>query len=394
MNKFFVYMVLIFFGIDGTNLLEGNIAHNQLGGGSITSDVIEEISRGMHQSAHTSVRVAIDFGSGTVKMQVSVVDEETNRLVNQPLLTKYTPLTLVEDVAIHHGLISPEMQQKALEILKDFKEEAMMAAFKVGYSSIQFAGIATAIFRKALNGQELLLKIKDQLGISFEIVSQDEEGLLGFLTAQALYPEIAPPNLIAWDSGSGSFQLTTLAVSDDLAASDYLVYQGPLGQGTVRVLLSRDVRQGPILLPDASGNPINRDELNRLIEHINALLPRTPDWLREKLLSKDVVVATFGSGESIFLLTVRASAVLKEETNSFQDVVLLIDDVEQVVDYYIDKHDEDFNSHEINLKSLTAAIQLLTVMKHFGINAIHYRPAIGSTAGMLIAPHLWKNTQD
>lgn len=321
-------------------------------------------------------------------MQVSVVDEETNRLVNQPLLTKYISLTLVEDVAIHHGFISAEMQQKALEIIKEFKEEAILAAFKAGYSSIQFAGIATAVFRKALNGQELLFKIKDQLGIHFEIVSQDEEGLLGFLTAQALYPEIALTNLVVWDSGSGSFQLT---ICD---ASDYLVYQGPLGQGTVRVLLSKEVRQGPVLLPDVSGNPINRGELLQLIEHINALLPPTPDWLQKKLLSKNVVVATFGSGESIFLLTARASAALKGQTDSLQDVVLMIDDVQQVVDYYIDKYDEDFDSDDLNVKSFTSAIQLLTVMKHFGINTIHYRPAIGSTAGMLIAPHLWKNTQD
>jgi hypothetical protein len=56
------------------------------------------------KSTQSTVRAAIDFGSGAVKIQMAVVDTQENRIIGKPLIAKYVPLGLTEDVATHEGL--------------------------------------------------------------------------------------------------------------------------------------------------------------------------------------------------------------------------------------------------------------------------------------------------
>ncbi len=307
-----------------------------------------------------TVRAAIDFGSGAIKIQVAVVETETSNIVGKPLLATYQPLMLTEDVANHEGHISPEMASKALEILQGFKESAQQIA---GDRPVHFTAIATAVFRKAKNGADLLQLLEGQLGIPFQILSQEEEGKLGLMTAKALFPEVE--NLVAWDSGNGSFQMTT----------DDAVYLGPLGHGTVRVLLSKEVRQGAVLKAFESGNPILPDEAAQLKQKIIALLPATPEWLA----SPDRFVATFGDGESIFYLV--AKACNKEERITQADV-------RNILKEFLGKDDATLSG--IHYKTVTSAILLSTIMDHFGIAEIHYKRTVGSTSGMLVSEALWQ----
>jgi len=335
-------------------------------------------------SAQEEVRAALDFGSGAVKIQMAVVDPEVNRIVGEPLLSKFTPLGLAEDVAAHDGRISDEMAQRALTILKGFKEAAVEAAAKAGYPSIKITAVATAVFRKAQNGDLLFKQVEELLGIRFQIVPQEEEGKLGFLTAQALYPEVPVASLLAWDSGNGSFQMTMKE------GDSFTVYQGPLGHGTVRVLLSKEIRQGEVFQSHQSGNPVLRKEALELTQKINALLPPIPDWMQESLRSGKTVITTFGDGESIFALTAQVLSNLNGIKEPVQQATISIVDVQRVIDTYLEQGDEVLTAAGLHTKTLTSAVQLSAVMQHFGIQQIHYRRSIGSTPGMLIAPQLWE----
>lgn len=320
------------------------------------------------------VRAAIDFGSGAVKIQVVVVETEENRLVGDPLLATYIPLNLTEDVAKNNGRISDEIEKQALEILSHFKD---LAFEKAAFYDVQFSGAATAVFRKAENGRELLNKFEEILGIPFQILPQDIEGKLGFLTAKALNPTVSEQHLLSWDSGNGSFQMTA---KDE----GFQVYEGPLGHGTVRVMLAKDVREGPLLPAFESGNPVFREEANALTQKIRQALPETPDWLHAKLANDEIQVATFGDGESIFALV--AEALSREKV---QKRVIKLPEVYAVIDAYIEKSDELFDQEGLHRKTLTSAVHLAAVMEHFGMKEIHYTRSVGSTAGMLIAPELW-----
>lgn len=329
------------------------------------------------KSTQPALYAAIDFGSGAIKIQMAAIDTDRNPAIGMPLLSKYISLGLTEDVASHAGHISQEMAQEALRVLCGFKEEAQRIAAQKGYPWIHFTGVATAVFRKAHNGSALLETFAQQLGIPFQILSQDEEGKLGFFTAQALYPDASEDSLLAWDSGNGSFQMT---IKED---GNYKIYQGPIGHGTVRVLLSKEIRNREIVQTHESVNPILREEAIELIDKIKILLPLPPKWLREKLNSERIVIASFGDNQSIFALVAQAISNLNGLEHPIQQALISCEDVQRVIDTYIGQEDEVFAAHGLHLKTLTSALYLSALMQHFEIRQIHYKRSLGNTPGML-----------
>ena len=57
-------------------------------------------------------------------------------------------------------------------------------------------GIATAVYRKAANGQDFLLSILEGSSVIVRIVEQEEEGNLGFASALTLLPSINPQQVL------------------------------------------------------------------------------------------------------------------------------------------------------------------------------------------------------
>jgi len=328
-----------------------------------------------------AIRAAIDFGSGAVKMQVSKVNVDENRLICGPLLSKYTPLLLTEDVATHQGYISDEMQDQSLRILRQFKEEAVQISQREN-RPLSLVGIATGIFRHAKNGADLLEQFENQLNIKFHIVSHQEEGRLGFMTAKALFADRAEDHLLVWDSGNGSFQMTAKEIES------YNVYFAPLGHGTLRVLLSKEIRNGPVFQHEESGNPISQEEVSKLVEKMHMLLPPIPEWLNKKICSEDIVVATFGEKESVFARIARMLSIVKK-TQTINETTIFLSDVQDLIARYLGKNDTVFNDLGVHGKTLTNALLLHTVMEHFAVQKIHFKAALGNTSGMLISPLLW-----
>jgi len=155
--------------------------------------------------------------------------------------------------------------------------------------------------------------------------------------------------------------------------------------------LSKDIRLGSVLQADESGNPIQMDEALKTAQKIHTLLPEIPSWLQNKLNSKKTVIATFGDGESIFALTARALAKSKGISTLPLDTTITQQDARQVLNEYLGKGDEVFNTVGLHLRTETSALLLSTIMDHFAIQTIHYRTANGNTSGMLIMPELWKD---
>lgn len=337
-------------------------------------------------SAKPIPRGAIDFGSGALKIQVALVDDKENKIIGEPLYISYVPINLTEDIAANNGAISFKMEQQAFEILRKFKSHALGAAFEHGYSSVQFAGVATAAFRKATNGPEVLKKFSNELNIRLQILSQEDEGRLGFMTAKALFPKIPESNLLVWDSGNGSFQLTS---KDNNALK---VYQGPLGHGTVRLLLAKDVRNGPPLKASESGNPISIQESEKIAEKLNPLFGDTPEWLANKIADEKTTVVTYGDGEAIFFLTTQALGFTEgnKDRLNMKEATLTLPQARSLAFMFIDQDDQFLKSNGLHFKTVTAVLLVKTVMDHFGINQIQYARTLGNTSGMLISQQFWK----
>jgi|GEM_PF-3670470 len=319
---------------------------------------------------HTEMRVAIDFGSGALKIQMNKVDVRDDRILGEPLIAKFTGVDLTEDVAAHGGSISEKVADNALNILRAYKEEAIAAAAGL---DVKFVAIATAVFRKAHNGPALLKRFEHELGIHFQVLSQQQEAELGFATGKALWPDVSEESLLVWDSGNGSFQFS----------DKHHVFLGQLGHGTVRILLSKDMRHGPVLQSKEFGNPISRAEALELADRIRHLLPVAPQWFCDKVKAKETKIVSYGDGESIFALVAQAINFLAGDKTVVSSRYISLSEVLTVMDAFMGKSDNVFNDAGLHGKTLTSAIHLHAVMKHFKIDEIEYKKSIGNAPGML-----------
>lgn len=277
-------------------------------------------------------------------------------------------IKLAEDFASNaDGTLSEKIKKDALNILKDLKMDA------VKHGAQEYAGISTAVFRKAKNGEALLAQLKAETGINLQVVSQEKEGAFGFNTAAILSPELKEQDMISWDSGNASFQIT--AKGDN----GYLVYEGPLGNGLVAKALVEEVRGIPFT-KDATLNPISISDCKKLARVIKQKIT-LPDWLKKKLSSRDSKVIAIGDDGSIFAMPAKGLG-----TNCYTT---------KQVKQLIQKLAGSSNAELIKFRSdpetvITRLILLQTVMEKFNIDKVIYKESTGSTLGLLIDSDLWK----
>lgn len=149
-------------------------------------------------------RAAFDVGSAACKVVVADVDMHAGSFpaITETIYSDRIPVQLSDDLATSKGTkFSDSTLSQLREVLRGFKDRAEQ------HGAEQFAGIATAAFRKASNGAAFLLQLRDE-GLPLRIVPQNREAFLGFLTANYLCPHVAVHDMISWDCGGGSFQVT------------------------------------------------------------------------------------------------------------------------------------------------------------------------------------------
>ena len=162
-------------------------------------------------------RAAFDIGSGKIKMQISDVDLTAGKITNV-LFTDSVKLPMREDLDKNlDGRLSIEMQNKLVDALSELMKKALP------FHPKEYHAVATESLRLAKNGKSLTERIKKETGLSMSIITQDEEGILGFVSAINA-TALDPDKVVSWDFGGGSFQITAKF------GDHYLVYQGKLGR--------------------------------------------------------------------------------------------------------------------------------------------------------------------
>ena len=108
-----------------------------------------------------------------------------------------SPLRLVRDV-VRAGELSGETIERTLHILRGF------LAVAIGAGAERTTAVATAAVREASNGEELIERTRENLGIPVDIADGGEEARFGFLGAVHGMPIT---HGIVLDVGGGSLQL-------------------------------------------------------------------------------------------------------------------------------------------------------------------------------------------
>ncbi len=311
-------------------------------------------------------RAAFDIGSGRIKLQVSDVDTKTNKIASV-VFTDNASVALREDLAKSlNGRLSSDIQNQTVEAIDKMMKKAAL------YQPEAYHGVGTEALRLAENGQALVERIERETGLPVTIVSQEEEGILGFLTAVS-EANADPEKAISWDFGGGSFQITAKC------GDQYCVYQGRIGKVPLKSALLRI--QGKDPSREFTPNPISKTDAEQAIKFILDNVKNVPVELREKLRSPDAVILgvgihpLWGLKNSAWYGPDRVLAELNERLNMSDEEIC-------------EKHACPKQAAVYVVSNLVLAYG---VMRAMGIHEVHYVGTMGANAiGALLSPQYWE----
>ena len=139
--------------------------------------------------------IAIDLGSNTLR--VVQFDCKSMKITNE-----YEKIVKTADGLAQSGLINDEATARVISAIKEAKEE-------IDFTSDTLKAVTTEAVRRAKNSDEILLQIKKETGVIFEIISGDEEARLTLLAVKHRLVKLqyASDSFVLVDIGGGSTEL-------------------------------------------------------------------------------------------------------------------------------------------------------------------------------------------
>lgn len=312
-------------------------------------------------------RAAFDIGSGLIRMQISDVDLSMNTIASV-LLTESIKVALREDLINGlDGKLSVDIQDQMINAILNLLEKA------APFNPENYCAIATEAFRLAENADAIIERIKMETGLSVTIISQNEEGILGFLSAVS---EINgdPHHSVSWDIGGGSFQVTTKK------ENRYLVYQEQLGATVfLKSLLKIQGKN------QSSPNPISKGDVKRALKFIKENMKELPFEFRHKLNDSEVTVLGMG-----------INPLWYKQENLFFTKDLLFKELELQLDFDDDdiRINNKISSMESSFHVVSNLILTYGIMDCLDIYRVRYVGTKSANAvGLLLSPEYWQNYQ-
>lgn len=233
-------------------------------------------------SCGLEIRAAFDVGSGSTKMKVAQLDTCAKKVIT----------ILVEDqIKVDY--------REALDKSKDnlFPQATMDAGFKaletlkakaIKKGAQKFTGVATAAFRQAKNSEDMVKRVRENLGIPLRVISQNLEGLIGFQAA-SLQTQKELEKLVVWDIGGGSQQMVALNEK-----AQPVIYQGQVASVTFKNHVIEKI-QKKNLKKISSPNPLKKKDVEKAVAYAQAQAKETvPTEIKSKFTQKNVSVLGIG----------------------------------------------------------------------------------------------------
>jgi len=310
-------------------------------------------------------RAAFDIGSGATKLMVADV---SGTQVEKVHFSQEVPVSFAIDwKKSTDGNLSEDIMAQGMAVLQQFME----ICTSLSVPATARCAVATEVFRKAGNGEKYLASVKEEFGLVVEMVSQEMEAEIGFRTAAALETEKVD-DLICWDSGGASFQIT----SQNPGGGSLRSYVGAFGSGVTSAVLVEKI-QGAAFAEKPTANPVSAAEADALISYLKEQLPPPAEWLSGK------PVTAIGGPNSMFCV---ASEALGE-------TVYALADLQRALQTVVGKTDAELATRPFcqgELREPAGLIVsklclLIAVMAHCSIAKVSFRLCTGSCPGLLIS---------
>lgn len=214
----------------------------------------------------TITRAAIDIGSGETKFAVATVDTTTNKIA-KIWHQSFAKVALRENLAASKdGCLSEKVERELIDAIQKMQTDSSQ------YAPQEWRAVGTSVFRTSKNSADFIERIRDATGIHIHIVPQGNEAALGFASGVATSNE-DPQDLIVWDSGAGSFQISTLINGQlETYGAEY---------GAISALETLFANHNLPFSQEIPLHPIIETEILALVDIIRAKLPLLPSWMTE-----------------------------------------------------------------------------------------------------------------
>jgi len=139
--------------------------------------------------------IAIDLGSNTLR--VVQLDCKSGRHI-----AEYEKIVKTADGLVEHGCINGEAIVRIISAIKEAQEQ-------IDFTLDRVKAVTTEAIRRANNSDEVLLQIKEETGVVFDIISGDEEARLTLLAVKHRLSKLqyASDSFVLVDIGGGSTEL-------------------------------------------------------------------------------------------------------------------------------------------------------------------------------------------
>lgn len=229
------------------------------------------------------LRAAMDIGSGATNMKIAKVDRNTDKIISI-IFEQSIPVGYQKQLEqTGDDLFSRTTMDEGIKAISALKQMAD------SYQVKKIVGVATAAFRQAKNSEDFVKEIKEKTGVAVKVISQDEEGFLGF-TAALSKVDVPADQAVVWDIGGGSMQMTLQKQGDG-----YLVAKGATASAPFKNLIIEKVEgKDPTMVH--SPNPMSAEQMQQAIELSSAIAVQSiNDEVKAKLQEKGTTVLAVGT---------------------------------------------------------------------------------------------------
>lgn len=372
-----------------------------------------------HETAYQMLtRCGLDIGSGEHKAVIATVDAETGK-IHEVLYEKAHQVLLQCDMAASgNKCLSPEIIKKSDDTLQLLKEKCI----EFGVDSNNVRGVCTAVFRRAENGPDQVRKINEVFSYGGDgkmdkvfIIKPEIEAEIGLQTCKAASKI---DDVISWDSGGGSYQITYSVPSNRFSQAtnqgEILTHCQGLGDADAADYLCKAA--GKQFAPHKHMHPVSEDVVDTAMSTLITDLHTAADWLQ---YPSGAHVVGFGGQTAMFYVGRMCSGVedyLKDGNHNAQecsisDKPVFRDRVEELLkevcsmdwDSASKRFDEMHNSMAIypDWKGATDLPEkelilpklmfLLAVMKKLDFNGYKYVCTTGNCLGVAQHQSFWQN---
>jgi exopolyphosphatase/guanosine-5'-triphosphate,3'-diphosphate pyrophosphatase len=310
------------------------------------------------------VRAAIDIGSGATKLRVAEVNTKTQK-IEKILVNKTIAVPYQEELELsHNNTFNEKVIKEGLDALKESKKIANE------YQAQKIVAIATASFRKADNAQAFIDQIKKETGIDVYVIDQDLEGKLAFEAVKS-DANVPPQNLVVWDIGGGSLQLTTMDNEGNINVYRSLEASVPFKNYIIKNIQDRNIKQYN------TPNPMNYKEMSQAEQQARKIASKVNQVFRDKILNQKSVVVGVGN-----IFSYRIEPMLNKSS-------FTIEDLKNAVSKLEGQGDKEVGNDSFSNVGVSNPILILGYMQELGIDHMEIKD-INNADGAMLYPPFWK----